>query len=71
MSYPLVMMINVDGLVRPAVSICIEHYNSPLVVQSGIGNKVSFRYVGTILLTHKSIVIKKIKTDDSRPLPLH
>jgi len=29
------MMINVDGLVRPAVSICIEHYNSPLVVQSG------------------------------------
>jgi len=36
-----------------------------------IGNKVSVRYVGTILLTHKSIVIKKIKTDDSRPLPLH
>jgi hypothetical protein len=26
-----------------------------------IGNKVSFRYVGIILLTHKSIVIKKIK----------
>jgi hypothetical protein len=24
-----------------------------------IGNKVSFRYVGIILLTHKSIVIKK------------